>query len=144
MHDPKKIARAYLVEGEVDMQMARVAFINSFYSRAIFFAQQASEKAVKASLVMKGIFTNDHNMSGLFRALFEGKIDSFAEVMNAIERLERYGAKARFPLFQRADLPIWVPSESLKEGEARESLEKGELVFHKVRDYLEGEYLGKE
>lgn len=142
MHDPKLIAKAFLTEGDVDIQMARIAYINSFYSRTIFFAQQASEKAVKASLVMKGIFTNDHNMSALFRALFDGRITGFDTLMGAIERLERYGAKARFPLYQRADLPIWIPSESLTEGEARESLERGELVYHRVKEYLEKEFLG--
>ena len=38
MHDPKLIAKAFLTEGDVDIQMARIAYINSFYSRTIFFA----------------------------------------------------------------------------------------------------------
>lgn len=137
MHEPRKIARAFLVEGDVDIQMAKLAFINSFYSRCIFFAQQASDKAVKACLAMKGVHTTDHNTSALFRALFENSVDGFPKIFEAMEKLEKYGARARFPLFQRPDLPIWIPSHSFKEAEAKDSLEKGETVFFKLREFIE-------
>ncbi|MBI5190210.1 MAG: HEPN domain-containing protein [Nitrospirae bacterium] len=137
MHSLKSIARAYLIEGDVDIKMARLAFINSFYSRSVFFSQQASEKAVKACLVMKEVFSSDHNITALFRALYESRIRDFEQVQAAAVRLERYGAKARFPLYQRPDLPIWVPSHSIKEAEAGECLEGGELVYNRLREYLE-------
>lgn len=141
MHDPRKIVRAYIIEGDVDIKMARLAYINSFYSRAIFFCQQASDKAVKACLVLKGVFTSDHNTATLFRALYEGKIDGFEKLQSSIEKLERYGAKARFPLYQRTDLPIWIPSYNFKEAEAMECLERGELVYNGLKEYLELELL---
>lgn len=137
MHSLKSIARAYLVEGDVDIKLARLAFINSFYSRSVFFSQQAAEKAVKACLVMKEVFTADHNTTALFRALYEKEIADFEPVQAAAVRLERYGAKARFPLYQRPDLPIWIPSHSIKEAEAGECLEGGELVFNRLREYLD-------
>ncbi|HLB25642.1 MAG TPA: HEPN domain-containing protein [Nitrospirota bacterium] len=141
MHDPKKIARAFLIEGDVDIKMAKLAYINSFYSRSIFFSQQASEKAVKACLVMKGIFSTDHNNASLFRALYCDCIEGFPALLSSVERLEKIGAKARFPLFQRSDLPIWIPSNSFREDEARESLEKGEIVFNRLREFLQFEIL---
>lgn len=139
MHEPRKIARAFLVEGDVDIQMARLALTNSFYSRCIFFAQQASDKAVKACLAMKGVHTTDHNTSPLFRALYENRIDGFPVILEAMEKLERFGARARFPLFQREDLPIWIPSHSFTEIEARDSLEKGEIVYFRLREFIEPE-----
>lgn len=139
MHDPRNIAKAYLIEGDVDLKMARLAYINSFYSRSIFFCQQASDKAVKACLVIKGVFANEHNLSSLFKALYDGKLENFDGVLGAVERLEKYGAKARFPLYQRDDLPIWIPSQSLHEDEARIALEKGELVYNRLKEYLESQ-----
>ena len=55
MDRAKEIARAYLIESEVDFEIARILYQNGFNSRTVFFAQQSSEKIVKACLSLKGI-----------------------------------------------------------------------------------------
>jgi len=138
MHSPKRIARAFLVEADVDLKVARLAYINSFYSRSIFFSQETSEKVVKACLVIKDVFTKERNASQLFRALYGGEdVEDFDTVCEAVVRLERYGAKARTPLYQRPDLPIWMPSRALGEAEASRSLEDAEVVYNRLREVVE-------
>lgn len=138
MHHPKAIANAYLIESEVDIQTARMAYINSIYSRCIYFAQQSAEKIVKACLALEKVYTTDHNTSAVFSAVFKNDIPSIEKLMASVTELEKLGSKARFPLFQREDLPIWIPSRGYSEQEAMVALEKGEAVFRQLRDFLKG------
>lgn len=140
MHHPKAIANAYLIESEVDIQTARMAYINSIYSRCIYFAQQSAEKIVKACLALEKVYTTDHNTSAVFMAVFKNDIDAIDKIISSITELEKLGSKARFPLFQREDLPIWIPSKGYSEQEAMAALEKGEAVFRQLRDYLRNRF----
>ena len=135
-HSPKKIAQAYLLESEVDFQTARVTNSNCIYSRSVYFAQQAVEKAVKACLAMKGIFSSEHNLVAVFSAIFKDQLEDGDKVIEAITFLEKYGARARFPLFQREDLPIWIPSKMLGKKESEEAIFRGEYAFERLKRYL--------
>lgn len=48
MHDPEEIARAFLIESEVDYRVSQLLRGTEFHSRTIAFAQQAVEKLVKS------------------------------------------------------------------------------------------------
>ena len=140
MHNPRSIANAYLIESDVDIQTARMAYINSIYSRSIYFAQQSAEKIVKACLALEIVYTTDHNTSAVFMAVFKNDIPKIDKVIQSITELEKLGSKARFPLFQREDLPIWIPSRGYGEKEAMDALEKGEAVFRLLRDFLKDRF----
>ncbi|MBI2164657.1 MAG: hypothetical protein HYU32_11185, partial [candidate division NC10 bacterium] len=51
--------------------------------------------------------------------------------------LERHGARPRFPLFQRRDLPMWVPSRDYREEDATRALRSGEYVVQRLKPYLD-------
>lgn len=135
-HSHKKIAESYLLESEVDYQTAKITYSNGIYSRSVYFTQQAVEKAVKACLAMRGIFTSEHNLVAVFSALFKSQLEDGEKVVEAITFLERIGARARFPLFQRDDLPIWIPSKMLGKKESEDVLAKGEYAYERLRRYL--------
>lgn len=138
MHSAKEIAKAFLIESEVDVEVARLTFVNSIYSRTVFFSQQAVEKAAKAALALFRVLSSDHNTAAIFRAIFtKGPLPESDKISDAIEQLERYGAKARFPLFQRQDLPLWIPSRELKEPEAFQALASAEFVHRSLKAFLE-------
>lgn len=138
MHSAKEIAKAFLIESEVDLEVARLTFLNSFYSRTIFFSQQAVEKAAKATLVLFRVLSSDHNTAAIFRAIFtKGPLPESDKISDAIEHLEKYGARARFPLFQRQDLPLWIPSREFKEPEAFQALANAEFVYRSLQTFLE-------
>ncbi|MBI3989184.1 MAG: HEPN domain-containing protein [candidate division NC10 bacterium] len=139
MHEPRDIAKAFLIEGEVDYKIAKLLSGSDFHSRTIYFAQQAVEKLVKACLALKGIFATDHNLASLFKAIYGGTFNDVEALARAIDTLERHGARVRFPLFNRPDLPIWIPSKGYTEEDATRALKGCEFVFRALKAYLDKE-----
>ena len=139
MHTPKDIAEAYLLESSMDIQTARLTHVNGLYSRTIHFSQEAVEKITKACLAIKNIYTRDHKTSTLFMAVFGSLIQNSEAIYQAMLSLEKHGARARFPLYQRTDLPLWVPSKVYGEEESKEALTQAECVFNALKPYLNEE-----
>ncbi|MGA1823288.1 MAG: HEPN domain-containing protein [bacterium] len=136
MHTRKDIAEAYLIESSVDIETARLTQINGLYSRTIQFSQESIEKITKACLAINDIYTRDHKTSTLFKAVFSKDIENAKQIEEAMLSLEKHGARTRFPLYQRSDLPLWIPSRVYGEGEAKEALSQAELVYATLKDYL--------
>jgi len=137
MHDPNEIARAFLAEADVDYRVAQLLRGTEFHSRTIAFAQQAVEKMVKACLALRGVVTLEHNLSSLFRALYQSQIPDIEQLVTHIDTLERHGARPRFPLFQRRDLPLWIPSRDYHEEDATHAMESAEYVVRYLKPVLE-------
>ncbi len=139
MHNPKDIAEAYLIEATVDIETARLTKINGLYSRTIHFAQESVEKITKACLALREIFTRDHKTSTLFVAVFRNELQNIGELQKAALILEKHGARTRFPLYQRGDLPLWIPSKVYGEEEAGDALRQGEFIYNTLKAFLEKE-----
>lgn len=137
MHEPQEIARAFLIESDVDYRVAQLLRGTEFHSRTIAFAQQAVEKMVKACLALRGVVTLEHNLSSLFRALYQAEFPDMDDIVTHIDALERHGARPRFPLYQRRDLPMWVPSRDYREEDAARALRSGEYVVQRLKPYLD-------
>jgi len=137
MDRAKEIARAYLIESEVDFEVSRILYQNGFNSRTVFFAQQASEKIVKACLALKGIYITDHNLSSIFTNVFREQIPEADRILTAITELERHGTRSRFPLYHRPNLPIWIPSKEYKVDDAMNCLANLEIIFKTLKEYLD-------
>ncbi len=137
MHEPSAIAKAYLVESEVDYKVAVLLSGTEYHSRTIFLAQQAVEKMVKACLALRGIYTTDHNMSSLFKAVYGPELPGAGELVRDVDALERHGARVRFPLFQRPELPIWIPSLNYRAEDARRALHMATTVIEALRPVLD-------
>ncbi len=137
MHEPEEVARAFLTESDVDYRVAQLLRGTEFHSRTIAFAQQAVEKMVKACLALRGVVTLEHNLSSLFRALYQADFPDMDELVKHIDGLERHGARPRFPLFQRRDLPLWIPSRDYREEDAARAMQSAEYVVQRVEPYLD-------
>jgi HEPN domain-containing protein len=137
MHEPTEISRAFLIESDVDYRVAQLLRGTPFHSRTIAFAQQAVEKLVKACLALRGVVTLEHNLSSLFRALYQADFPDMDGLVKQIDELERHGARPRFPLFQRRDLPMWVPSRDYREEDAARAMQNAEYVLQRVKPYLD-------
>ncbi len=137
MHDPDEIARAFLIESDVDYQVAQMLSKTPFHSRTIAFAQQAVEKLVKSCLALRGVVSLEHNLSSLFRALYQIDFPDMDELVRHIEELEHHGARPRFPLFQRRDLPLWVPSRDYREEDGVRAMRSADYVVQRVKPHLE-------
>jgi HEPN domain-containing protein len=136
MNRAKEIARAFATESEVDFQISRMLYQNGFHSRAIFFAQQTAEKIIKACLALKEVFITDHNLSSVFANLYRDEIEDLDRIVKAVAELERHGIRARFPLYHRPNLPVWVPSREYKEDDAMRSLTSSEVIFNELKQFL--------
>jgi len=134
-----EIVRAFMIEAEVDFQIAKIISGSPYHSRTIYFAQQAVEKMVKACLALKEIFTTDHNLSSLFTAVYRDAFSDMGRLVKAIDSLERHGAKVRFPLYHRPNLPLWIPSQEYREEDAQRAMRDGEYVYRTLKAYLEGQ-----
>lgn len=137
MHEPEEVARAFLTESDVDYRVAQLLRGTEFHSRSIAFAQQAVEKMVKACLALRGVVTLEHNLSSLFRALYQADFPDMDELVKHIDGLERHGARPRFPLFQRRDLPLWIPSRDYREEDAARAMQSAEYVVQRMKPYLD-------
>lgn len=142
MHTPRDIAEAYLLESSIDIKTARLTLVNGLYSRTIHFSQEGVEKITKACLATKEIYTRDHKTSTLFIAVFGSLVEKAQEIYQAMLNLEKHGARARFPLYQRTDLPLWVPSKVYGEEEAKGALDQAEFIFESLKPYLEKQLNG--
>ena len=137
MERAKEIARAYMIESEVDFEVSRILYQNGFNSRTVFFAQQASEKIVKACLALKGIYITDHNLSSIFSNVYREQIPEMDRILHAITELERHGTRSRFPLYHRPNLPIWIPSKEYKVEDAMNCLANVEVIFKTLKGFLD-------
>lgn len=137
MHEAREIARAFFIESEVDYRIAQLLSGTEYHSRTIYFIQQAVEKIVKACLSLKNIRTVDHNLSALFAAVYQEDFRNMDDLVRGIDSLERHGARVRFPLFQRPDLPIWIPSRSYTDGDAGRAMRTGDVVYRSLKGYLD-------
>jgi len=137
MHEPEEVARAFLTESDVDYRVAQLLRGTEFHSRTIAFAQQAVEKMVKACLALRGVVTLEHNLSSLFRALYQADFPDMDDLVKHIDGLERHGARPRFPLFQRRDLPLWIPSRDYREEDAARAMQSAEYVVQRMKPYLD-------
>lgn len=136
MNRSMEIARAYYLESEVDFQISRILYQSGFNSRTIFSSQQAAEKIIKACLALKGVFITDHNLSSVFMNIYRDQFQEMDEIIKALTELERHGIKARFPLYHRPNLPIWVPSKEYKAEDAMNSLANLEIIFKTLKEFL--------
>jgi len=137
--DYGEVARSFIKEAKVDLRSAQLLKDGGECSRVIAMCQQAVEKILKAALALKGIIVLEHEVADRFVAAFP-EIEGVRDIGRMVKSLEREGAKTRYPLFGRVDLPIWVPSERYREEHATEAIKSAGFVMQKVIDFIEKEY----
>jgi HEPN domain-containing protein len=101
----------------------------------VALAQQAVEKMLKAALAARGVYPDTHEVSEPFRSVFSDlpDVDRLADIAS---RMEDIGVRSRYPLFRRADLPIWIPSERLGAADSERALDGATVIFHAISAYL--------
>jgi HEPN domain-containing protein len=134
-----EIARAFVKEAKVDLHSARLLSDGGAYSRAVAACQQAVKKIAKAALVLKGIIVLEHQVADRLVVAFP-QMKNVRQIARKIKAFELEGAKTRYPLFGRVDLPIWMPSDSYNEGDANEAIADAEWVIQEIVTFVEQEY----
>jgi HEPN domain-containing protein len=75
MFESLKIASAFLTESKLDLQSAKLLFEKGIYSRAVYFAHQSSEKAIKSCLAIRNIISGEHKVTVFFEEEFSKDFD---------------------------------------------------------------------
>jgi HEPN domain-containing protein len=131
------IARAFLRETQSDLNSARVLLAATEFARSIAHAQHTVEKVLKAVLAARGIIvTNRHQVSPDFAASC-ADIPDASRLARIAARLENTGSRSEYPLFGDPNRPIWIPSERLGDGDARQALDGATDVFDTLSGYLD-------
>ncbi len=132
-----KLAREFLVKAKSDMESAEILLKNGKYEDAAYHFQQASEKAVKALLIVHKKFESTHIVSPIFEKIrISEKIPE--DITIAIKDLEKHWLITRYPM--RSGKEIWSPVEQYTRANAEDALKKAKVVFEKVGEVLKEKY----
>jgi HEPN domain-containing protein len=136
-----KIAKAYLLEAFTDYDAVPILIAHEKYNLAVYHAQQAAEKLLKACLAAEGaIGIYKHEVFRYFKEVFASKID--ADTMDKIEEhlieLEEEWALSRYPDWEAE--PIWIPSRGYTRQNAEERKKNMNSVFEILTKFLNENY----
>ncbi len=137
----KDIAKALLIEANNDYDIVSLLIDNEKYNLAVYHAQQAVEKLLKACLAAEGkIGIYKHEIFSFFLNEFNAKINT--EMMklleDAIVPLEESWANSRYPDWSSE--PIWIPSQQYTLDNAKMSETRMRTVFEILVPFLKKNY----
>ncbi len=135
------IARAYLIEANNDYDVVSILIENEKFNLAVYHAQQAVEKLLKACLAAEGkIGIYKHEIFSFFLNAFNDKIDN--ETMGVLEEavvpLEENWAISRYPDWGNEG--IWVPSQQYTLDNAKMNEMRMQTVFKILLPLLRENY----
>lgn len=141
MFEASKISDAFITESRLDLLSAKLLLDKEIYSRAVYFAQQSSEKAIKACLALRNIISGEHKVTAFFEEEFGNDFDSevFSEILVNSRELEVQGIKTRYPLFSRPDMPMWIPSQEYTEEDAIEAIRKSSFILDSLEKFIKSQ-----
>jgi len=123
----------WLEEALDDYEVAMELYRLKRYSKACFFSQQASEKALKALMIKKmRTYVDIHSVAELLRRL-RGVVSVPEELIAMGEKLDRYYIPTRYP----NAWPYGAPHRHYDEEDARLALRYAEEVLAFVRREIE-------
>ncbi len=131
------IARAYLIEASNDCDVVSLLIDYKKFSIAVYHAQQAVEKLLKACLAAEGkIGIYKHEIFSFFLNEFDDKIDNvtMAKLEDAVIPLEENWAISRYPDWSVK--PIWIPSQQFTLDNATMSETRMRTVFEILVPFL--------
>ena len=97
MKESENTAKVWLRQATIDLDFARNALDNQFYSQTCFVSQQVAEKTLISLAYYRGDrHVTGHSLVNLARAL-EDSYPQLMEYMRAIRRLNLYYIPTRYP-----------------------------------------------
>jgi HEPN domain-containing protein len=119
-----EFAKAYYREALRDLGRARRSYDEGDYPEAVFWAQQAVEKAAKAMLEARRrvVYNHGPELVLAFTEAFEGDWSpEYDSVVEALEYLSEYYTRARYPTLFRGR--VYTPEEVVDAEVARRGIE---------------------
>ncbi|MDI6902505.1 MAG: HEPN domain-containing protein [Methanocellales archaeon] len=140
----EEITKAFLIEADTDMKLAKAAYENDIHSGCVYHCQQCVEKSMKAVLAIMGtVGIIKHEVTDIFESKITNKIPLNENIKRVIDHgrfFESLGTKPRYPLFGRPDLPVWIPTKEYRKEDAEDALQKAIFVFENLTTLLKEVY----
>ncbi len=136
-----EVAKAYLIEANNDYEVVSMLVEKKKFNLAVYHAQQAVEKLLKACLAAEGkIGIYKHEIFSFFLNEFKDKIDNptMAKLEDAVIPLEENWAISRYPDWSVK--PIWIPSQQFTLDNAMMSETRMRTVFEILIPLLKKNY----
>lgn len=136
-----EVAKAYLIEANNDYEVVSMLVEKKKFNLAVYHAQQAVEKLLKACLAAEGkIGIYKHEIFSFFLNEFKDKIDNptMAKLEDAVIPLEENWAISRYPDWSVK--PIWIPSQQFTLDNAMMSETRMRTVFEILIPFLKKNY----
>jgi HEPN domain-containing protein len=133
----REFARRYFEEAVKDLARAERAVEFSDWPQAVFYAQQCVEKAVKAmlELKMRVVYNHGPQLILAFTEAFRSEWrQEFNEIVEALEYLQEYYTRARYPVLFRGR--VYSPEEMVTRDVAVKAIGMARRVLSIVRAYL--------
>jgi HEPN domain-containing protein len=116
MRDPITESERWWRQAQSDFQTAEVLMAEGEFSACAFHAQQASEKAMKAVLYVRGLRPFGHSLTALLaRAEQEGFPSPTTEIEEAAAGLDKHYISARYPDAFEEQIPAEYYTHELAE-----------------------------
>ncbi len=141
MTKPLDIAKAMLIEANNGREVVPILIESGKYNLAVYHAQQAVEKLLKACLAAEGkIGIYKHEIFSFFLNTFSEQIDTdtMRLLEDAVIPLEESWANSRYPDWS-VD-PIWISSQQYTLDNARMSETRMRTVFEILLPFLNENY----
>ena len=131
------IATAFLIEARSDSEAVRVLIENGQYSLAVYHAQQAVEKLLKACLAIEGIIgIYKHEIFHFFTETLKDRFadDEIQTLMETVPALEEEWSATRYPGWD--DGHLWIPSQEYTLEDAKEMESKMKAAAVVLKKFL--------
>lgn len=122
-------AKRWLAQAQYELDVALHDAEGGFYAAACFYAQQATEKALKAYLYARGERrVLDHSVAELAQRCAQDS-EPFRQILPRIKKLDRFYIQTRYP----NGLPDGVPAESFDQKDADFALARATEALNVAR-----------
>lgn len=141
----RDFALAFWKTARDDIGRAEDAMGEKAYSYVVFHSQQCVEKAVKALLEMKEIFSKDHDISDIFTIYIlkpekvEDQRKIFYDILDSLDWFKGKWSASRYPFIKGGK--VVTPSEDFTEIEASLALSRARFVFSEITSLLKKKYM---
>lgn len=136
-----EVAKAYLIEANNDYEVVSMLIEKKKFNLAVYHAQQAVEKLLKACLAAEGkIGIFKHEIFSFFMNAFNDKIDIETMVLleESVVPLEENWAISRYPDWSKNSM--WIPSQQYTFDNAKMNEMRMQTVFKILLRFLKEKY----
>ena len=129
----ENLAKEFMATAKADLKSAELELKGGIYNNAVYHAQQAAEKAVKALLVLNNLFVESHFVADRLKRLVKDE-----KLVDYVRSLEKNWIITRYPFVRKTE--VWSPVKAFTKLDAQDALKKARFVVSQIEKLLKTKY----